>query len=172
MYFTFSQEGTPLRQQNNKNSLKQLMAYDDFIGTCNCTSIRRGTQGEWQDTLKLRWKWSYIMEGKGVKDEGWYISNGKKNHFTSIRVYDTLNKHWYVTYFTPELRSTPETWIGGTQGKEIVLKKDQETPQGPMQSVLTFSNISSKGFSWEGKIMNTAKEVNYPFWKIWCLKEE
>ncbi|WP_394747889.1 hypothetical protein [Spongiimicrobium salis] len=171
-YLTLSQEGSPLYKKSSENTLKQLMIYDNLIGDCSCKSLRRGPQGQWQDTVDLKWKWSYIMDGKGVKDEGWYISNTKKHHFTSIRVYDTLHQHWYVSYFTPDLQSKPETWIGGIQGTHIVLKKDQETPQGLMQSILTFSNISEKGFHWEGKIVNAEKKINYPFWKIWCLKEE
>jgi|GEM_PF-4055907 len=159
-----------LRDSAEKSDV--LMEYDKLIGSCTCKSLLRDQQGQWKDTINLKWEWSYIMEGKGVQDEGWYISNNKKHHFTSIRVYDTVNKHWYVSYFTPGLNKTPETWTGGKQENDIVLRKKQQTPQGVIQSVLRFSNITPKGFNWEGKIVDKKKNIDYSFWKIWCKKEE
>ncbi|WP_435625696.1 hypothetical protein [Flagellimonas sp.] len=159
--------------QTEKTDLKKVISeYENMIGTCHCKSIFRDQKGAWNDTINLTWNWKYIMDQKGIQDEGWYFSNGRKYHFTSIRVFDTINKQWYVSYFTPNLSSVPETWVGGKQGNEIVLKKEEATENGLVESILTFSNISKKGFDWEGKVMNKEKEMVYPFWKIWCLKEE
>lgn len=163
------EDGIILKDSAEKSNV--LLDYEDLIGSCTCKSILRDQQGQWKDTISLRWKWDYIMDGKGVKDEGWYIQNNTKHHFTSIRVYDTINKLWYVSYFTPNLNSIPQTWTGGKKGDNIILRKKQPVQQGLAESVLTFSNISKKGFDWEGKIFNKEKNINYPFWKIWCVKD-
>ncbi len=157
-------KSTPMREE--------LLDFDLLIGDCNCKSIIRDQTGKWRDTISLRWKWKYIMEKNGVYDEGWYQLDGKKHHFSSLRVYDSINQHWYVSYFTPKLTAKPETWIGGKKDDKIVLKKEQKTPQGAMESVLTFFDISAQGFSWEGKIISEEKKVDYSFWKIWCVKDE
>jgi len=149
-----------------------VLEYRDLIGVCDCKSLRRDAQGKWQDTTELKWKWNYIMNKKAVKDEGWFMQEGKKQYFTSIRVYDTINQQWYVSYFTPSLNSAPQTWTGGKKGQKIVLSKKQNTPQGPMNSELIFSEISAKGFYWEGKLTNLEKQIDFPFWKIWCIKNE
>ena len=156
----------------NKNQPRALADYKDFIGNCNCKSLSRNRFGKWGDTISLQWKWKYIMNGHAIQDDGEYILNKKHKYFTSIRVYDTINKHWYVSYFTPNLNAMPETWIGGKVGNNIILKKEQKTTQGIVESVLTFSNISTKGFNWEGKLMSKEKNIDYSFWKIWCIKEE
>ena len=52
------------------------------------------------------------MNGNGVLDEGSYRSNKQKHYFSSLRVYDAVNKHWYVSYFTPKLTDIPQTWVG------------------------------------------------------------
>lgn len=148
-----------------------LLDFNALIGDCNCKSILRDQTGKWKDTINLKWTWKYIMDGNGVYDEGWYESKGKKHHFSSLRVYDTVNKHWYVSYFTPNLTSIPETWVGGKIKGDIVLKKQQKNAQGKKESVLTFFDITTKGFSWEGKIVNEEKNINFSFWKIWCVKE-
>ncbi|MEO0572707.1 MAG: EthD family reductase [Bacteroidota bacterium] len=132
----------------------------------------KNEQGAWKDTMDLKWNWKYIMNGKGVLDEGWYIQDGIRNDFTSIRVFDTINKHWSVTYFATNSQGPPSTWTGGKVGDKIILKKKQTTKSGPAESILTFSNISDEGFHWEGKLFFEEKQLSFPFWKIWCVKEK
>ncbi|MCG2589455.1 hypothetical protein [Rhodohalobacter sulfatireducens] len=37
---------------------------------------------------------------------------------------------------------------------------------------LTFSNISKDGFDWAGDWVNKDESILYPFWRIYCTKEE
>ena len=161
-----------VKNSTEYNKERGIKAFEKLMGKCNCKSLLRDKIGKWKDTIKLKWNWKYVMEGNGVYDEGWYETDDKKHHFSSMRVYDEVNKHWYVSYFTPELKDIPQTWMGGKVGKNIILKKDQKTTKGLMKNILTFSNITHKGFTWEGKIVNEQKKTEYIFWKIWCIKNE
>ena len=146
--------------------------FDKLIGVCDCKSVSRQADGKWADTLSLKWRWKYIMNGNGVQDEGWFGSKENPSYFTSIRSYDKINKQWYVSYFTPNLSAIPSTWTGRKEGENIVLKRATKTPNGKnATSVLTFFDITHQGFNWEGKIENPEfPNGEYIFWKIFCKK--
>ena len=154
------------------DSLEVIKEYADLIGICDCKSLSRTNTGQWGDTTNLIWKWEYIMNGKAIQDTGEYYYANKQQSFTSIRVYDSQNNHWYVSYFTPNLTSPPLTWTGGKEEDQIVLKREDDSQGGKTVSTLTFSNISKQGFSWEGTLTQLASGTNYTFWKIWCEKRK
>jgi len=157
--------------RSNASEVSQLNDYDQLIGVCSCRSTRLQQDGSWSKPVLLKWKWKYIMNGNGVQDEGWYGDEKNVSYFTSIRLYDATKKHWYVTYFAPNQTKEPDTWTGGLVDKNIVLKGDIKTPSGNVFSILTFSNISDKGFDWEGKILNSEEDtIGRSFWKITCEK--
>jgi len=157
--------------KSNANEVSQLNDYDKLIGVCSCESTRLQLDGKWSKPIALKWKWKYIMNGNGVQDEGWYGDEKNVSYFTSVRVYDTVNKHWYVTYFSPNQANEPDTWTGGIEGENVVLKGTIKTPTGKIPSLLTFSNISKEGFNWEGKIFSSEEDtVGRSFWKISCKK--
>ncbi len=162
----------PYGKSNASNQI-QPNDYNKLIGTCRCESRRMQPDGKWGKpiSLKWKWKWKYIMNGNAVQDEGWYGNEKNATYFTSIRVYDKTKKHWYVTYFSPNQANEPNTWTGGLVNKNIVLKGIIKTPSGGVSSILTFSNISKKGFDWEGKIFSSEKDTTgRSFWKINCKK--
>ncbi|NAS31725.1 hypothetical protein GTQ40_12130 [Flavobacteriaceae bacterium R38] len=157
--------------KSNSNAIPQLKDYDKLIGICACKSTRLQPDGKWSDSIALKWRWKYIMNGNGVQDEGWYGDKNNVSYFTSIRVYDQVNKTWYVTYFSPNLNNEPDTWTGGVKSGNIILKGNIKTPTGDIPSILTFSNISEKGFDWEGKILSSEEDTTgNSFWKIHCKK--
>jgi len=155
----------------NKNALAEIKDFEKLIGVCNCKSVqyRAGKPG---DTLDLKWKWKYILDGYGIQDEGWYGNDTTQNHFTSIRILNPKTKKWHVPFFTPNMTSNPNIWTGGKEGDKIILKRTQKTKKGEFESILTFSSITDKGFNWEGKIFNPSLNKTNVFWKIWCIKEE
>lgn len=156
----------------NEKVLPELKDYDKLIGVCNCKSVqyRNGIAG---DTLQLKWRWKYILNGNGVQDDGWFGNDSIQSSFTSIRILNPQTKKWHVPFFTPNMRANPQIWIGGKEGDNIVLKRTQKTQNGgEAESILTFSNITDKGFNWEGKIYIPTKNFTNVFWRIWCIKEK
>ena len=149
----------------------EVKDFDQLIGNCDCKSLQY-VNGEPGDTLTLKWKWKYILNGYGVQDEGWYGNDSIQNYFTSIRILNSETKQWHVPFFTPNMTTNPQIWIGGKQEENIVLRRTQTTQNGEFESILTFSNISEKGFNWEGKIFLPDTNTTNIFWRIWCLKEQ
>ncbi|NER13167.1 hypothetical protein GWK08_06935 [Leptobacterium flavescens] len=149
----------------------QLADYNKLIGSCQCKSVRLQPDGKWSDSIALKWRWKYIMNGNAVQDEGWYGDRDNPSYFTSVRVYDKKNERWYVTYFSPELNFKPDTWIGRKENGNIVLEGTIKTTGGELTSLLTFSDISDSGFNWEARIINPdLPGGGYSFWKIFCKK--
>ncbi|MEP5612073.1 MAG: hypothetical protein ABJP45_07470, partial [Cyclobacteriaceae bacterium] len=64
-------------------------------------------------------------------------------------------------------------WGGGMQNGEIILYNDQPAPNG-MEGFfrITFSDISDKGFNWNGAWTSKDESIVYPTWKIFCRKSE
>jgi hypothetical protein len=158
--------------QPNVKALPEIKEYDKLIGNCTCKSIQY-IAGKAGDTLDLKWRWRYILNGYGVQDEGWFGNDTIQSAFISIRTLNPITKKWHVPFFTPNMMGAPNIWVGGKEGKKIVLKRNQKTQNGgEVESILTFSNITEKGFFWEGKIVNSQNNSTNIFWKIWCIKDK
>ena len=156
----------------NEKGPKEIKTFDQLIGLCNCKSLQYDRNGNPGDTVALKWRWKYILNGNGVQDDGWYGNDTIQSAFTSIRILNPQTKKWQVPFFTPNMTRAPSIWIGGKEKEEIILKRPY-TVQDSIQvvSTLTFSNISSKGFNWEGKSFFPQRNISNVFWKIWCTKE-
>ena len=155
----------------NSGSIAPPADFDKLIGDCDCKSVRALPNGKWSDSVSLKWKWKYIMNGNAVQDEGWYGDEKNPSYFTSVRVFNNTKKEWYVSYFTPNMLLTPDIWTGKKEGDQIILKGEIKTPNGKLLSMLIFSEISPNGFNWEGKILSDKNDtVGKSFWKISCKK--
>ena len=89
-----------------------------LIGNCNCKSLQYAN-GKPGDTLQLKWRWKYILNGYGVQDDGWFGNDTIQSTFTSIRVLNPKTRKWHVPFFTPNMIQNPNIWIGGKEGENI-----------------------------------------------------
>lgn len=156
--------------QLNPNAPTELGEYADLIGKCQCKSVARIDQNTWADSVDMTWTYEYILNGMAVQDE---TLKADGTHSGSIRQYDKDSSTWYVHYYTTRAPSNPlPAWKGGkTEDGKIVLFKDQSAPNGTEGFFrITFSDISSTGFNWEGAWMDKAETIVYPTWRIFCSK--
>lgn len=153
----------------NPNMPEQLKDYEALIGECDCQSVRRNPDGTWQDAVKMKWTFKYIMDGKAIMDETLKEDGG---HSMSIRQYNQDSASWYVTYFsTSSPGPSPRTWTGGKRGNDIVLYLSQNAPNGTEgYSRLTFFDISDQGYKWKGEWVDLNETISFPFWTIDCVK--
>ncbi|MEO1434085.1 MAG: hypothetical protein AAFV80_01020 [Bacteroidota bacterium] len=155
--------------QFNPVAPDEVKAFEPMIGICDCVSLQRSPQGEWQDTTAMIWQFKYVMNGTGVQDEVWRPDH---QYAGSIRQYQADSAQWVVTYFSyPVLSMQPGIWQGGPQGDQIVLKMDQKAPNGMAgDSKLTFYEIRETGFRWKAEWVSKDASITYPIWKIDCKK--
>jgi len=149
---------------------EQVRDFEKMMGVCDCKSVRRNPDQSWGDTLELEWRFKYILNGWGVQDETW-IGNG--TYATSIRQFQPDSGYWVVSYHSSgSVATQPRVWLGGNEGKNIVLRQPQTAPgRGiPGISQLTFYGITEEGFRWKGEWIDSAGTIVYPFWMIDCRK--
>jgi len=151
---------------------QEILDFAPLIGECDCKSVSRKADQTWADPVDMVWRWKYIMNGMGVQDET-LKSDGK--HSGSIRQFIADSTKWYVHYYSSGAPSTALPVWEGNKNKDgnIVLYNEQKAPNG-MEGFfrLTFSDISSKGFKWEGAWVSPDESIVYPTWKIDCTKKE
>lgn len=157
----------------NPEAPEQLKDFEPMIGSNLCESLLRNPDGSWQDTVSVIWEFKYIFDGKAVQDITWKEDG---NHSMSIRQFNPDSSKWAVTYFSTSNASfSPPTWSGGkTKNGDIVLTRPQKAPGSgsPGTNRLTFFDISDDSFNWIGEWVSEDESVVYPFWKIWCVKED
>ncbi len=156
--------------QPHPDAPKEITDYGPLIGISDCKSIARISPTDWADTIAMEWHFKYIMNGWGVQDET-YKTDGV--HSGSIRQYNADSAQWYVTYYSSST-ATPSltTWAGDPRdGGDFILYAPQKAPNG-MDGFfkIRFSEISNKGFKWEGAWVDPAEAINYATWKIYCKK--
>ena len=154
----------------NPEAPEAIKDFHPLIGNCECEYTIRNQAGEWSDTLKMQWRFKYIMNGMGVQDET-LKEDGK--HSGSIRQFIADSSRWYVHYYSSS-GPTPvlSAWEGNkTEEGKIILYREQKAPNG-MDGFykITFSDISNEGFNWLGEWVNTGETFSYPTWKISCRK--
>jgi len=175
--FTIAQseyEPTALDPYGNKNpkAPKQLDDFKPMIGICDCDSERRNPDGSWAKAVKMTWKFNYIMNGMAIQDQT-LKADGK--HSGSIRQFNKDSLSWYVHYYAS---ASPSPTLGSWKGKKtddekIVLYKPQKAPNGMDGfSRLTFYDISDKGYKWISEWVDPKETVNFPSWRISCVKRE
>lgn len=153
----------------NPEAPEEVKAFELMIGICDCESVRRSPEGEWQDTTAMTWQFKYVMNGTAVQDEVWRPDN---QYAGSIRQYQADSAQWVVTYFSyPAVSMQPGVWHGGPKGNQIVLKMDQKAPNGMEgDSKLTFYDIRKDGFRWKAEWVTKDESFTFPVWKIDCTK--
>lgn len=165
--YTVSQKN--LYGKPNPDAPEQLQDFAPMIGKCDCKSLRRNSDGSWQDTLHMVWKFKYILNGTAIQDESWH-ENGF--YATSIRQFNVDSLNWVVSFYSSKkVSNSVNVWKGKKEGDQIVLKMPQKSPNGlDGISRLTFYNISDNGFKWKGEWTNINESIVYPFWTIECVK--
>ncbi len=129
----------------NPEAPGEIKDYQPMIGICDCISIRKNKDGNWDEPENMTWEFKYIMNGMGVQDQTLKEGGG---HSGSIRQYMADSSQWYVHYYTSvSPTSVLSTWTGGKKGDDIVLYRSQKAPNGMDGNYkITFKNISNKGF--------------------------
>lgn len=155
----------------HRDYTEQLSDFAPMIGICDCRSVNRGPDGNWQDTVAMIWKFKYIMNGTAIQDETWK-ADGRSSG--SIRQFIADSAQWAVTYFSAAApAASPGVWMGGKQGDDVVLYMDQKAPNGMEgRSRLTFYNIGEYGYDWIGEWTSLDESFVYPFWSISCTKRD
>lgn len=155
----------------NPDAPEQLMDWADLIGECACQSLSRNPDGTWQDTVAMKWRFKYIMNGWGVQDE---TLKADGTYSGSIRQYNPDSSAWYVHFYS-SAGATPvlSAWEGNKrEDGQIILYRDQMAPNGMEGDYkITFSEISADGFNWTGEWVNKGETFAYPTWYIWCKKD-
>lgn len=154
----------------NPKAATEIQDYKDLIGLCKCTLETRNPDGSWQKSLKLSWKWKYVLNGTALQDET-LKEDGKISG--NIRQYDTIVKQWNVNYYSSE-KIPPQlaVWKSNksTEGR-IILYTNQNAPNGAEGfSKVTFFEISDKGYKSIGEWTDLSEKTLYTTWKITCLR--
>lgn len=115
---------------------------------------------------KATWNSEYILNGYGIKDT-------YRNHNyagTSIRVFNTTKQKWDVYFFgMPGIHSG--LWEGAYEDGNMVMRQKRTGPNGePMESRLTFYEITENSFEWKGESVNLETGSASPNWKISARK--
>jgi len=157
--------------QINPEAPEQLKDFSPMIGECDCTSERRISQTEWSEPEAVLWRFKYIMNGMGIQDE---TLKEDGQHSGSIRMYNTDSLRWYVHWYSPNpVASSLPTWEGNKKGDDIILYKNQKSPNGVDGYYrLTFFNIREEGFDWVGEWVDLQETIAYSTWKISCIKRK
>ena len=153
----------------NPNAPQAVADYAPLIGTCDCLSETRNADQTWAASQQMTWTFKYIMNGTAVQDE---TLKEDGSHSGSIRQFIADSSKWYVHYYSSASPTvTLPVWEGTKRGDSIVLYREQKAPNG-MDGFfrLTFSDISSEGFEWEGAWTDPKEQVVFPTWRIYCKK--
>ena len=153
----------------NPEAPPELTQFAFMIGKNDCSEERlNGASGEWSSSTRT-WDAYYYLNGFAIRDGGRSGSAINGN----IRIYDSVAEQWVVSFFAmPSFGSG--IWRGGLEGENMVLRQEQKAPGTDLDGVsrLTFSNISSSGFNWDGEWVSADGSVIFPFWRIRCSKRD
>lgn len=147
----------------------ELNQFAFIIGQNDCTEerVNNATQ-EWVKGERT-WDGHYFMNGHAIRDSGrsGITTNG------NIRIFDTASNAWKVTFFSSPVYGT-NSWSGGKEGEDIVLKLPQKAPGTDFEgfSTLTFFNISETSFDWRGEWISADGSIVVPFWRVSCVKRQ
>ena len=155
----------------NPDAPQEILDFAPLIGECDCKSTARNADQTWGDPVDMIWRFKYIMNGMAVQDET-LKADGK--HSGSIRQFIADSTKWYVHYYSS---GSPSTILPAWEGNKndagnIVLYREQKAPNG-MDGFfrLTFSNMDSEGYDWEGAWVSPDESIVYPTWKIACTRK-
>lgn len=157
--------------QLNPEAPQTVADFAPLIGTCECLSETRKQDQTWAAPQRMTWTFKYIMNGTAVQDE---TLKEDGNHSGSIRQFIADSSKWYVHYYSSASPTvTLPVWEGTKRGDSIVLYREQQAPNGTNGYYrLTFSDISSEGFEWEGAWTDPTESFVFPTWRIHCTKKK
>ncbi len=152
----------------NPDAPEQIKDFEPMIGECTCLSQNRNSAGEWKPPITMKWRFKYIMNGTAVQDE---TLKEDGVHSGSIRQFNSDSLKWNVHYYSSNMSPTLPNWWGERKGDEIVLYRDQKSPNGlDGYSRLTFFDFSEKGYQWIGEWVDEGESFSYAFWRIACFR--
>lgn len=154
----------------NPEAPQELLDFAPLIGECNCSSEKRGLDGNWTEPVNMIWRFKYIMNGMAVQDE---TLKADGTYAGSIRQFIPDSTKWYVHYYSSGSPSPVlPSWEGNKNDEgDIVLYRDQKAPNGMEGDYkIVFSEISEKGFNWLGAWVSKDRSTAFPTWKISCTK--
>ena len=149
----------------NPEAPPELAQFDFMIGMNDCVEQRiNNATGEWVEGVRS-WDAYYFMNGFAIRDSG---KSGASTN-SNIRVYDASAGEWAVTFYSAPAYGSG-TWRGKMEDGNMVLRQAQKAPGTDFDgfSVLTFSNVSDRGFDWSGEWISEDGTVVFPFWRIQC----
>lgn len=132
----------------NPNAPPETKQFDFIIGEFDCNDrIFNPQDGKWYD-MKVMRRAAYILNGHAIQDQNWLPIFNTSN----MRMFDTKEKKWKVTYFKMPTYQTG-IWTGEKTGDEIVLKQGTDEKG----SRLTFFDIKADEYSWKAESLTDGK---------------
>ena len=143
----------------NPNAPPETQQFGFLIGSFECKDkILNPATGTWFDMKAIRGA-QYVLNGHAIQDKNYnniIVS-------TNIRIYDPVKREWIVSYFKAPFGIG--VWKGNFKDGRFEGFKDEENPD----SVLTFYDISEKGYSWKGELLKDGKRSL--FWEFSCTRK-
>mgnify|MGYP000398014167 CR=1 FL=1 len=122
----------------NPEAPPELAQFGFMIGENDCLEQRRNNAtGEWVEGVRS-WDAHYYMNGFAIRDSG---KSGATTN-SNIRVFDTANEEWAVTFFSAPAYSSG-TWRGKMDGGNMVLRQAQKAPGTNFDGFSTLTFVAS-----------------------------
>jgi hypothetical protein len=156
----------------NPKAPKEMADFAPLIGTCDCKSQSKASNGTWFQPVNMTWTFKYIMNGMAIQDE---TLKADSTYSGSIRQFNPETQKWNVHYYSAQATpSTLSSWEGGKkENGDIVLYRRQPSPDDtPGYFRITFSEISKEGFKWVGEWTTLDESFTYLTWRIDCKKRK
>lgn len=146
----------------NPEAPDELAQFDFLVGNFKCVDEISNLEGNTTELI-AHWSGRYILNGHGIQDSYW----NDRFSTTNIRVYDTTQSKWILSYFRqPELRTG--IWIGAVEGADIVLSRTFDWEGQVVESRLTFQNRTSTGFQWKSELIS--ENAEHTDWTSSCQR--
>ncbi len=132
----------------------ELRHWEKLIGEWSTTEEGLQPDGSsWAPSNGADWHFYWGFDGWGIRDD--YTSpplsepvddESTRQRGTNLRVYDTKNKQWVMTWLTVS-SSTPASFTATSTDEQIVMLSDIANPQGYFGRI-TFFDIEQDTFEW------------------------
>ncbi len=133
----------------------ELAHFVKLVGEWSTTEEGLKPDGSaWQPSKGADWNFYWSFDGWGIRDD--YISppmseavddESKRQRGTNLRIFNTSDKHWVMTWLTPTLKE-PASFTAASTDEEIVMLSGVVNPQGFWHRI-TFFDMTESSFEWK-----------------------
>lgn len=144
----------------NPSAPEELTQFEFLIGEHECVDELTDLDGKTTRIIAHR-SGRYILNGYGIQDSYW----NELFSTTNVRVYDVSESKWFVSYFRqPNFKSG--VWTGAAEGSKLKLSRTFDWDGIPVESLLTFQNITLTSFKWTSEYVSA--DTRYTNWTSTC----